>query len=168
MCPARRTIRRRPNATEGWCAISQRSFEGPGVEALVAAARAQLDERFAGAGGIAAAALTDGGTVLTGVVFDPDWGGGGLCAETGPLLEAHRRNEKIIAIACVGRLSADDPSVILSPCGICKERLFAWGGAVRIAVPMPEDPARPMERTLDELQPFYWVRAYERRDARQT
>jgi cytidine deaminase len=127
---------------------------------LVDVAIAQLKQRFPDAEGIAAAMYTDDGAVLTSVFFDPEWGGGGLCAETSAILEAHRRNRRIVAMVCVSRLSGSDPIVILTPCGICQERLFHWGQEVEVAVPDPADPTRWLCRTLNEVQPYYWVNVF--------
>ncbi len=129
---------------------------------LVDQAKALLEERYPGAGGIAAAMYTEVGEVLTGIVFDPEWGGGGLCAEAEPLLAAHRLGKRISAVATVGRLEANDPIVILSPCGICQERLYHWGLDVEIAVPDKQDGSLWMMRTLGQIQPHHWVGVYSR------
>ena len=130
---------------------------------LVDAAIAQLEERFPGEEGIAAAMYTAGGQILTSVFFQPEWGGGGLCAETGALLEAHRLNQRVIAAVCVSRLSGENPIVILTPCGICQERLFHWGDEVEVAVPDQADPTKWVAKSLKEVQPYYWVNAFNRR-----
>ena len=129
-------------------------------QALVDAAIRQLEARFPNAEGIAAALYTEQGDVLTSVFFEPEWGGGGLCAETGAILEAHRRNQRVVAIVCMSRLSGDSPIVVLTPCGICQERLFHWGPDVEVGVPHPDDPTRWMTRTLKDVQPYYWVKAF--------
>lgn len=61
---------------------------------LVDAAIALLEQRFANESGIAAAMATEDGSILTGVSFQPEWGGGGLCAETGPICEAAKLNAR--------------------------------------------------------------------------
>jgi cytidine deaminase len=127
---------------------------------LVDAATDLLCSWFPGTGGIAAAMATEDGDLLTGVVFDPEWGGGGLCAETLPILEAVKRRTRVVATACVGRLDGEAPVKILTPCGICQERLFHFGADVRVAVPHPDDPGQWQVRTLAEVQPYYWVNAY--------
>lgn len=127
---------------------------------LVDVARRLLEERFPAQGGVAAAVYTSDGDVLTGVVFEPEWGGGGLCAETGTLLEAVKLDKRVTASVCVSRLSGTDPIVILTPCGICQERLFHLGGGVAVGVPAADDPTRWESRTLDEVQPFHWVKAF--------
>lgn len=133
---------------------------------LVNAAVDLLERRFPNAGGIAAAMYTEDGEILTSVVFEPEWGGGGLCAETGAMLEAEKLRKRITASVCVSRLDGDGPTVVLTPCGICQERLFHWGGGVEVAVPDPEDATRWTAKTLREVQPFHWVEALRRIDAR--
>ena len=76
--------------------------------ALVQTAQRTSEARFPHSGGLAAAGYTADGGPLTSVVFDPEWGGGGLCAETGALLDAHRDQRAATAVACVSRLSAAD------------------------------------------------------------
>ena len=131
-------------------------------DGLVAAARELLEVRFPGAEGITSAMYTEDGTVLTSVVFEPEWGGGGLCAETGALCEAEKLGKKVTASVCLSRLSGEHPTVVLTPCGVCQERLFHWGGSVEVAVPAPGEPTTWLARTLDEVQPYYWVNAFER------
>lgn len=89
-------------------------------QALVDAAIDLLENRFPAAEGIAAAMYTDDGQILTSVFFEPEWGGGGLCAETGAICEAVKLNKRITASVCVSRLSGDSPIVILTPCGIAR------------------------------------------------
>jgi cytidine deaminase len=129
-------------------------------QALVQAAIDLLNARFASAGGLAAAIRTEDGDILTSIFFQPDWGGGGLCAETGAILEAHKRNKQIAAVVCVSRLSGTHPIVIAAPCGICQERLFHWGANVAVAVPDPADGTHWLAKTLRDVQPYYWVNVF--------
>lgn len=127
---------------------------------LIDAAVELLNARFPNQGGLAAAAYTEDRSLFTSVVFDPEWGGGGLCAETGALLDIHKQNKQLTAIACVTRLQGDSPIFIASPCGICQERIYHWGYNVEIAVPHPDDPTQWAMKTLRELQPYHWVKVY--------
>lgn len=129
---------------------------------LVDAARDLLERRFPGGEGIAAAMYTEDGDVLTSVFFEPEWGSGMLCAETGAICEAEKRNKRVTASVCVSRLSGADPVVVLTPCGICQERLFHWGATVEVGVPDPADPSRWLARTLGEVQPYYWADVFKR------
>ena len=47
---------------------------------LIDAATSLLKDYYLDTGGIAAAMYTEHGEILTGVMFNPDWCGGGLCA----------------------------------------------------------------------------------------
>ena len=107
---------------------------------LVDAARELLERRFPGEEGIAVAMYTDDGDGLTGVFFEPEWGSGMLCAETGAICEAEKLGKRVTASVCVSRLSGEDPVLILTPCGICQERLFHWEADLKVAVPNPSDP----------------------------
>lgn len=129
-------------------------------QALVDAAINLLENRFLSTEGIAAAMYTDDGQILTSIVFDPEWGGGGLCAETGAICEAVKLDKQITASVCVSRLSGDSPIVILTPCGICQERLFHWGYGVEVATPDPKDACQWVAKTLGEVQPYHWVKAF--------
>ncbi len=50
--------------------------------------------------------------------------------------------------------------MIATPCGLCQERLFHWGGNVEVAVPDPTDGTRWLTRTLDQIQPYYWAKVF--------
>ena len=129
---------------------------------LIDAAIELLKRRFPNSGGVAAALYLDDGQILSGVNFDTEWGGGGLCAETGPICTAYTLGRQVTACAAVGRLSADEPIVILAPCGICQERLIHFGPHVQVAVPHPQDPTQWQSKSLEEVMPYYWVNAYRR------
>jgi cytidine deaminase len=127
---------------------------------LIDTATELLNQRFPNAGGLAAAAYTADGGIYSSVVFDPEWGGGGLCAETGALLDIHKNEQQLTAIACVTRLEGGSPIFIATPCGICQERIYHWGYDVEIAVPDPDDSTRWLAKTLREIQPFHWVKVF--------
>lgn len=83
-----------------------------------------------------------------------------LCHETGCLCDAYSANESIVASACVLRVRSGR-FVILSPCGVCQERLFLYGPNVSVAVPRDHDPTEWITKRLYELQPYYWRKALE-------
>lgn len=129
-------------------------------QALVDAAIELLEKRFPGEEGIAAAMYTEDREVLTSVFFEPEWGSGMLCAETGAICEAEKLGKRIITSVCVSRQTGTSPIVILTPCGICQERLFHWGQDVEVAVPTIDDATQWDVKTLKEVQPYYWVNAF--------
>lgn len=123
---------------------------------LVDAAIAQALERFPTGYAGAAAIYTEGGRIITSVCFDTHNEIANLCHEAGACCEANRLNLRVTASVCVSRASAEQPFVILTPCGICQERLAKWGMAVEVAVPDPDGKGGWQSRTLGQIQPYYW------------
>ena len=77
-----------------------------------------------------------------------------LCAETGAILEAHKFNKKITHSLCVVKKENSNLIEILSPCGVCQERLYFFGGEVMCAISNAEN--KLIFKSLKELQPHYW------------
>jgi cytidine deaminase len=128
-------------------------------QSLVHAAIQQALSRFPTGYAGAAAVRTETGRVITSVSFDPPNSGAALCHEAGAYCEANRLGEAVIASVCVSRSSPDRPFFILSPCGICQERLALWGPNVEVAVAVPGQPSKWQSRRLAEIQPHYWRNA---------
>ncbi|MCL2827456.1 MAG: cytidine deaminase [Oscillospiraceae bacterium] len=80
-----------------------------------------------------------------------------LCIETGAMLEAFKHGTRVTHSLCVSRIDENSPNEILSPCGVCQERLRFWGGAVMVGVTTPDNCLQFMP--LDELQPYHWTTA---------
>lgn len=134
-------------------------------DALVSAAINLATKRYAddpyGDGWAGASAMyTDDGRILTSVFVDAPNDSATLCCETGAIAEAHKLNVAIMASVCVSRDRQGSPFVILTPCGICQERLAFWGGDVQVGVPKDEDPARWESKPLREVQPHYWAKRF--------
>lgn len=124
-------------------------------EAAINLAKSRYPE---GWGGAAAVALEDG-SILTSVAPEVINASTELCMETGAILEAHKLNKKIIHSICVSRDDEKSVFKILSPCGVCQERLFYWGPNVKVAVTLPGNEL--VFKTLAEVQPYHWTAAYE-------
>ncbi len=90
-------------------------------ETLYKTVVALIEQRYPSGDGVAVAMKTDKGNILTSVSPDTKNDALSLCAEVGASLEAHKLNEKITHSLCVCR--EDDKIIVLSPCGICSERL---------------------------------------------
>jgi cytidine deaminase len=82
-----------------------------------------------------------------------------LCHETGAICEAHKLGKMVTATVCVSR---DDKGLfqILTPCGVCQERLMVWGDQVEAAVPNENDSTKWQAKTLKEIQPYYWRKPF--------
>lgn len=110
-----------------------------------------------GWGGAAAMGLEDG-TILTSIAPEVINASTELCMETGSILEAHKLAKKVTHSICVVRDDENSEYKVLTPCGICQERLFYWGTNVKVAVTLPENEI--IFKTLVEVQPYHWAKAY--------
>ena len=81
-----------------------------------------------------------------------------LCIETEAMLEAHKYNEIVTHCMCLVRDNENSPYKVLSPCGICQERLRFWGEDVQVAVTTKDNSL--LFVSSGELQPYHWTRAY--------
>jgi len=83
----------------------------------------------------------------------------GLCIETGALCEAAKYDLKITHSLCVTREDEISPFRVLTPCGVCQERLRYYGTGVRVGVTTKEEGLKFV--TLGELQPHHWTTAFD-------
>ena len=118
-----------------------------------------IEKRYPkGWGGAAAMALEDG-SICTSVAPEVINASTELCMETGAILEAHKLNKKVTHSICVARDDEQSEFKVLSPCGVCQERLFYWGPNVKVAVTLPGQDL--IFKHLSEVQPYHWTAAYE-------
>ncbi len=117
-----------------------------------------IQERYPSGRGGAAAMYTKGGRILTSIAPEVIVDQTNLCIETGAILEAHKLNDAVTHSICVVRDDEHSEFMVLTPCGICQERLFYWGEDVKAAV-FTEDGILNF-KTLKEIQPYHWYRAY--------
>lgn len=104
------------------------------LSATVAACRDLIDARFLDREHHGAAAmLLDDGTVITGTAPDALNPSVGVCHEIEPYCAAYRLGRSIVASVCLHRFP-DGRVVVLSPCGVCRERLAVHGPEVLAAV----------------------------------
>lgn len=107
----------------------------------------------------AAAMLLSDGSVVTSTTPDYFNKMVDVCQETGSLLEAFKRELAVKASVCVGRV-APGTFLVLSPCGVCLERLISHGPEVLVAVPDPTDATRPRWVRVREAHPYFWGRIW--------
>jgi len=119
-------------------------------EAAVTLATKRYPQGWAGA----AAIRTETGKILTSVAPDIKSETLGLCMEVGAYLEAHKLNEAVTHSLCVSRDDEASDFKILTPCGVCQERLVHWGGNVLAAITNPEN--KVIFKYLRDLQPHHW------------
>lgn len=122
--------------------------------ALYQAALELVKVRYPSGWGGAAAVRTESGKILTSIAPDTKNDALSLCMEVGAYLEAHKLNERVTHSLCLCRESENDEFLILSPCGVCQERLVHWGGDVKAAITTPDNTL--VFKTIRELMPHHW------------
>lgn len=124
------------------------------ASSLYEAAVALVEKRYPCGWGGAAAVRLSSGVVVTSVAPDTKNDALSLCMEVGAYLEAHKRDEAVTHSLCLCREDERSDYLILSPCGVCQERLVHWGGDVRVAVSNSDH--QLMMKSLRELMPYHW------------
>ena len=78
-----------------------------------------------------------------------------ICIEMGAMCEAYKHDKRVTHSLCVVRNDENSKFEILSPCGICQERLRFWGDKVMVGVTTPNNILKFV--SLSELQPYHWT-----------
>jgi len=129
------------------------------LDATVDACRALIADRFPdGASQGAAAMLLDDGSILTGTSPATVNASVELCHEVEPYAAAYRLGRRIVASVCLHRLENGE-HYVLSPCGVCRERLANHGPDVLLAVPGAQ-PTDVAWAPLREALPHYWMSVF--------
>lgn len=113
-----------------------------------------IKKRYPRGWGGAAAVRTETGKILTSIAPDTKNDALSLCMEVGAFLEAHKLNEKVTYSLCICREDENSEFLVLSPCGVCQERLIHWGGDVKAAISTKEN--KLVFKTIRELMPHHW------------
>lgn len=120
----------------------------------------QLLMRYPRGWGGVAGILVDSGEILIGISPEFPNAGSSVCMELGAMLEAAKLNKTVTHTLCLVRENENSPLTILSPCGICQERLNLWGENVLCAL-TTKNLSDIKFAKLSELQPHHWSKAYE-------
>ena len=99
------------------------------------------------------------GTILTGTSPDAANSSVEVCHEIEPYCGAFRLGQSIVASVCLHRV-ADGRFFVLSPCGVCRERLAVHGPDVLVAVADETDPTVVQWVTLKDVLPHYWLTVF--------
>ena len=117
-----------------------------------------IEKRYPKGWGGAGVVRTESGNYYTSVSIETANASAVVCIELGAMLEAHKFNERVTHCMCLVRDDERSPFRVLSPCGICQERLRFWGTDVQVAVTSNEENIKFV--MLGELQPYHWTNAY--------
>ena len=107
----------------------------------------------------AAAMLLDDGTIVTGTAPDAINPSVGVCHEVEPYCAAVRLGKRVLASVCLHR-EPGGRTVVLSPCGVCRERLAVHGPDVLVAVAGVDDPTVVVWKPLKVVLPDYWMTVF--------
>ena len=118
-----------------------------------------IKNRYPTGWGGAAVIHTDDDRYLISVALEVFNASAELCIETGAICEAHKFNVKVTHCICVVRDDEHSEFKVLTPCGICQERLRFWGEDVLVGVTTSDKSLKYVR--LGELMPYYWGKAYE-------
>lgn len=118
-----------------------------------------IKNRYPTGWGGAAVIHTEDNRFLISVALETMNASAELCIETGAICEAHKFNVKVTHCICVVREDENSEFKILTPCGICQERLRFWGEDVLVGVTTADKSLKFVR--LGELMPYYWGKAYE-------
>jgi cytidine deaminase len=130
------------------------------LSAVVDACRSLIRDRFHDDDPRGAAAmLLDDGTIVTGTSPDAINPSVDVCHETEPYCAAFRLGRSIVASVCLYR-EPGGRTVVLSPCGVCREQLAVHGPHVLVAVADATDPALVVWKPLKEVLPDYWMTVF--------
>ena len=99
------------------------------------------------------------GTILTGTSPDAANSSVEVCHEIEPYCGAFRLGQSVVASVCLHRTS-DGRFLVLSPCGVCRERLAVHGPDVLVAVADETDPTVVQWETLKDVLPHYWLTVF--------
>ncbi|WP_299346770.1 cytidine deaminase [uncultured Maritalea sp.] len=134
-------------------------MQNPNLEKeIYAAAVSLIERRYPKGWGGAAAVRLETGEIITSVSPDTELDVLSVCMELGGFLEAHKQDVPVTHSLCVFRESEDAPFTILSPCGVCQERLRFWGVNVLVAVTNSSNEL--LFRPLSDLQHHHWSAAF--------
>lgn len=117
-----------------------------------------IKKRYPKGWGGAAVIRTEEDDYYTSVAIEVENESATLCIETGTICEAHKYNKKVTHCLCVVRDDENSDFKVLTPCGICQERLNYWTGNVLVGVTNKENDLKFV--ALKELQPYHWINAY--------
>lgn len=121
---------------------------------LYEAAKELIERRYSTGSGGAAAIRLKNGSILTSVAPEVENDALSLCMEVGAILEANKLNVAITHSLCIFRENENSNYVILSPCGICQERLIHWGNNVQVAITNTQN--KLVFKPLKVLMPHHW------------
>lgn len=135
-------------------------------ESLFEEVKKTLNHHYPTDWGGAAGVLLEDGTVLTSISPEFANAASSVCMELGSYLEAAKLKQKVVRTLYLIREDTQANFKVLTPCGICQERLHLWGNQVECAVTIDESSIYTHGedipyQSLKTLSPYHWLKAYD-------
>lgn len=158
---ARSATRRESELNDDQSVVDTIAFvEQDDLHATVEACRSLIRARFHDDDHHGAAAmLLEDGTIVTGTAPEAINPSVQVCHETEPYCAAFRLGRRVVASVCLHR-EPGGRTLVLSPCGVCRERLAGHGPDVLVAVADVHDPTQVAWKSLKDVLPDYWMTAF--------
>ncbi|MCT4388781.1 MULTISPECIES: cytidine deaminase [Leuconostoc] len=119
-----------------------------------------IDKHYPEGWGGAAGVLLENGDILTSISPEFPNAASSVCMELGSYIQAATLDQKITHTLCLVRENEHDSLTVLTPCGICQERLNFWGNTTQCGIEiLPNGEIHYI--SLADLQPFHWSRVYQ-------
>ncbi|MGR8827508.1 cytidine deaminase [Leuconostoc citreum] len=119
-----------------------------------------LENHYPKGWGGAAGVILEDGEILTSISPEFENAASSVCMELGSYLQAATLDKKITHNLCLARESEHEKLFVLTPCGICQERLIFWGNTVECGVELLKNHAVHYV-PLSALQPYHWSKVYQ-------
>ncbi|WP_367366364.1 cytidine deaminase [Leuconostoc pseudomesenteroides] len=104
--------------------------------------------------------LLENGDILTSISPEFPNAASSICMELGSYIQAATLDQKITHTLCLVRENEHDSLTVLTPCGICQERLNFWGNTTQCGIGILQN-GEVQYMPLAYLQPFHWSRVYQ-------
>lgn len=119
-----------------------------------------IDKHYPKGCGGAAGVLLENGDILTSISPEFPNTASSVCMELGSYIQAATLGQKITHTLCLVRENEHDSLTVLTPCGICQERLNFWGNTIQCGIGILKN-GEVQYMPLADLQPFHWSRVYQ-------
>ena len=119
-----------------------------------------IDKHYPKGWGGAAGVLLENGDILTSISPEFPNAASSVCMELGSYIQAATLDQEITHTLCLVSENENDRLTVLTPCGICQERLSFWGNTTQCGIEiLPNSEIHYI--SLADLQPFHWSRVYQ-------
>lgn len=130
------------------------------TDQLFDAVKKTIDDHYPAGWGGAGGVLLENGDILTSISPEFPNAASSVCMELGSYIQAATLRQQVTHTLCLVRENEHDSLTVLTPCGICQERLDFWGKTTQCGIDLLPD-GEIHYIPLADLQPFHWSGVYQ-------